>query len=468
MDKLRQELIFKAKAAIELERRQREEALLWYNPCGPKHKAFHTSDKLLRFAFGGNRSGKSMLGLTELLFRACLKTHPFTKAVNPAHGRYRIFTTKFQNAEEHIIPLLKHWVPKKWLLGGSWSDAYTDRYHMLKGVNDTLIDILTYDQDTEVAASVECDGIWADEEMPEKMFAESVTRVISRKGRMWLTVTPLYNLTWAMKYWEKTNDPNVDVFKFSIHDNPHLPQKEKEAIIAMWPEHERRSRETGEFLEFGGLFYPELDSQVHFLNESRQPTYGWPVVMSMDPHQRKGTAVTWAYVDPHDDVVFFDELEIKGTADEVVKAIREKERSHKSPTQLRVIDPAANKQISGFGSDITTLREFEAKGMSFSLAYNNEAGYNVVREYLAYDKSKPLDIFNRPRCYFTADVPKTWYSMTHVLWDDRKQDSALRDPREKIRDFQKDFADNVRYTLALRPSRRHQSSEPINLNFQAF
>jgi hypothetical protein len=164
-------------------------------------------------------------------------------------------------------------------------------------------------------------------------------------------------------------------------------------------------------------------------------------------------------------VTFFDELHVKGTVQEAIQAIKAKEAQHGSKTLLRLIDPAADKQISGYGSDHTTLDEFTAKGMFFSLADNSKAGYNAVHEYLSYDRTQPLGPLNRPSCYFTKDVPQTWRAMTNLLWDEYKFGRDLRDPKETIKDFEKDFPDCVRYTLALRPTGR-QYLEPVSLKMQ--
>ena len=132
---------------------------------------------------------------------------------------------------------------------------------------------------------------------------------------------------------------------------------------------------------------------------------------------------------------------------------------------LRVADPAINKQVSGYGSSITTLTEFQRAGMNFSLADNSEAGYNVVSSYLKWDKSKPLSTLNRPSVYFTKDVPNTWYSMSHLMWDEFKF-SQNHDTKEKVKDKDKDFADTVRYVLVMRPSISSSQIQPVEINYQ--
>lgn len=460
------DLVIKAQAALELERRYREEKLLFYSPCSEKHKMFHCSTKPVRAIFGGNRSGKSFCGLMELLFHACLEKHPYTHIPNPKAGHYRIFTTRFSIAEEFIVPMLKEWVPKKWLRGQDWDEAYDSKFHILHGADGSMIDILTYDQDTSAAESVTIHGAWMDEEAPERMYSGTVSRLLSVKGFLLLTVTPLYGMSWALRIWRQGGSPSVDVFKFSIHDNKYLPHDYVKQMIEQWPEHERAARESGDFLEFQGIVYKEIDDQVHFLRDWKEPGYFCGVVFAMDPHPRKPTVGIWAMLTHNQTLIVFDEIEISGTAKDIVNAIKERERQHKYPTQLRLIDPAANKQISGIGSELTTLRELESAGMGFTLADNSMAGYDVVHEFLKFDNTKPVSNFNRPRLYFTQGALKAYQCMKELLWDEYKFGSDMKDPKERVKDYHKDFPDCVRYLCAAKPNADTTPVEPIDLNVQ--
>ena len=460
------DLILQAQAALELQRRVREEKLRFYQPCGEKHLAFHKSIKPVRAIFGGNRSGKTICGLIELLFHACFKAHPYTGIENPKAGHYRIFTTKYSIAEELIIPLLQEWIPRKWYKGGSWKEAYDGIYHILHGADGSMIDILTYDQDTSAAESVTIHGCWMDEEAPERMYSSTVSRLISVRGFVILTVTPLYKMSWALRIWrEAGTSETIDVFKFSIHDNKYLPTDYVKQMIEQWPEAEREARENGDFLEFKGLVYKELDDRIHILKDWKEPNYYCGVVFALDPHPRKPSVGVWAMLTQANTLVCFDEIEIAGTAKEIVRAIKAKEASHRYPTQMRLIDPAANKQVSGIGNSLTTLGELENAGMGFTLAENSSAGYDVVHEYLSYDIKKEIGAFNHPRLYFTSGCGKTWQYMKELLWDEFRF-SDQKDPKEKVRDYHKDFPDCVRYICAARPDASTNSVEPIEIKFE--
>jgi phage terminase large subunit-like protein len=462
----RSELEAQAEASLELQRRYREEKIRFYQPCGPKHVQFHQSTKSVRAIFGGNRSGKTYCGLLELLFHACLKKHPFTGVENPVKGHYRIFTTKFSIAEELIIPMMQEYIPVKWYQGGSWKEAYDSTYHILYGANGTIIDIFTYDQDVAATESVTLDGCWMDEEAPERMYSSTVSRVMSAKGFIILTVTPLFGMSWALRLWRQGGTPTVDVFKFSIHDNKHLDPEYVKNLMEQWPENERAARENGDFLEFAGLVYKELDDHVHFLRDWKEPDYFCAVIFALDPHPRKPSVGVWAMLTQAETLIMFDEIEIAGTASQIVKAIKDRERGHKYQTQMRVIDPAANKQISGIGSQLTTLGELENAGMGFTLADNSMVGYDIVHEYLAYDHTKPIQAFNHPRMYFTEKAQKTWQYMKELLWDEFRFGNDMKDPKERIRDYHKDYPDCVRYIAAAKPSVDSSPINPVDLNVE--
>lgn len=441
-------------------------------PCpDSKHIKFHQSRARNRVVFGGNRSSKTFTCLKELIFRMTYVKHPYTGEVLRKGDRHgRILAQDYSLHVKKHLPDLFDWIPTKALKFGksaatkheAWDQSYDSRNHILHLVNNSWIDFQTYEQDSSKGESVDLDVWFADEEIPEEWYSASNARLVTRDGVGIMGVTPLYSLTWAMRFLDEVN-PNVEIFKWGIRDNPHNTEVAIQKFLAGVPELEREARENGDFIEAKGLRYKDLDRSVHLISP-KQPEPYFPVIMAMDPHQRKGTAITWAFVDPTDKVVFFDELLIQGTAPEVVAAIQAKEKTHKARTQLRLIDPAANKQVSGYGSQRTTLTEFQECGMDFSYADNNDAGYSVVESYLHYDKSKSYGSLNCPMAYVTEDAPLTWYGLSHLRWDEYRF-NADRDPKERVKDKDKDFPDCVRYTLAIRPSYSSQSIQPIDLHY---
>lgn len=444
------------------------------NPCpDSKHIKFHLSKARIRFVLGGNRSSKTFTCAKEFLFRMTLKKHPLTGEVFRTGDRHgRILAQDYAIHEKKHIPEIYEWIPKlslrEWKYEtkrDAFDKSYDSRNHVLHLVNGGWIDFLTYDQDPSKGESVDLDAWFADEEIPEPWFDACNSRLITRRGIGIMGVTPLYGLSWSMRLLD-TTDTNLETFNWTIWDSPYNSKKDVDDFLRQASEATRESRETGALMDFKGLRYPQLNRDIHLI-DFKEPHPNWPVICAVDPHQRKGTYVTWAYVDPTDTVVFFDELHIKGTVKEAVKTIFEKEMTHKARTLVRLIDPAADKQVEGYGEDISTLDSFEKEGMSFMLAFNARAGYDVVEEYLVYDKTKPLDSMNRPSCYITRNCEGLWYSMTRLMWDEFKLSQRFgRDPKEKVKDKDKDYPDCLRYTLAFRPSFSSSAINPIELNYQ--
>jgi phage terminase large subunit-like protein len=501
--KERERLVKAAEAAQKLIKRYEDIPMLGYHPCcathggrkpddwpldkvwtatkcpaypcpESKHMRFHSSRARIRFVLGGNRSAKTFTCTQEFLIRMTFKKHPFTGEVFRQGPRYgRILAQDYAIHEKKHVDEIKKWIPKQALKGrdaatraDAWEQSYDSRNHILHLANGGWIDFLTYDQDPSKGESVDLDVWFADEEIPEEWYDACNSRIVSTRGIGIMGVTPLYGLSWSIRLFDSI-DPNIEKFQWSIWDNPHNSAQSITDFLAQASEGTRESRETGALMDFKGLRYKQLRPEAHLLDvEKAQPNPFWPVVCAVDPHQRKGTFVTWAYVDPYDTVVFFDELQIQGTPKEVVSVIRQRERTHKAITQLRVIDPAADKQVEGYGEDISTLDMFEKEGMAFTLGFNGNAGYGVVEEYLNYDATKPIDTNNSPRCKFSRACERTWYSMTRLMWDEwRPGARSQREAKERVRDKGKDFPDCVRYTLTTNPSFSSQNYEPVNINF---
>ena len=459
-----------AGAVLEKRRRIEQDKILFYKPCCRPHKnncpsipcpdslhtKFHLSDKRIRIIFGGNRSSKTTTCLMEMIMSSCFKYHPYRKTKNASPGYFRIYETDYGVLEKLIIPKLMEWIPmgaldgKGQTKGAVWDDAYDPKYHILRLKGGSMIDFLSYDQDSSKSESVELDGVFADEQMPERIYSATMARLITKNGFFMMGVTPLYDISWALKFLDNI-DPQVDVYHFNIWDNPYNSDRSIQEFQDSIPEHEKEARLYGRFLELQGLVYKELNKDVHLLGDS-PPKPGYPVIFALDPHPRKASVMTWSYITPKGDVVFFDELELKANAKVLTAAIRQKESSHPAKTVLRLIDPAARAQGSDIAFETDTLREFEREGMGFTIADNSEAGYNIVHEYLYFDSSKPIDSFNRPKLFFTKGALQTWYGMTHLMWDEWAFKKTLRDEKERIRDYKKDFPDCVRYTMAVRPS----------------
>ena len=98
---------------------------------------------------------------------------------------------------------------------------------------------------------------------------------------------------------------------------------------------------------------------------------------------------------------------------------------------------------------LSVIDELSKYGVSFSEANDNkEAGRLKVKSLLHYDKTKPIDINNRPKLFFVRDqVPKTIHSMLNHQYDEWKGKTD-KDPKEIEKPKDCHGADVVRYLCA--------------------
>lgn len=458
------------KARIRKHTIEAENKILGYKPCckahypspcptgcnESKHVQFHNSTAKNRWAFGGNSSGKTILGVSEMVIHATFNTHPFSGVPLPHPAFHRVGFESFRNFESYYMPLLKEWIPKSMLLGGSWSDAYNVKYNILKLSNGDLIDFLSYDTEVGKWESSTLHTCWADEKMPEDKYDATLARLLRTNGYFWSTVTALNGMQWILTRVWGVNNPDTQTWVIDMDENPYLDEDAKRRVMAEWSPEEREARKSGKPMQFQGVVYPEIQESVHMTDAKPEPY--WPIYFCMDAHPRKEAQMVWVAVGPGNQAMVVDEMAMKGTPQQLAEAIFRKEYALRSwigvpfkGVQRRLIDLSAITLNSDIQDNYDLLAEFRKAGLIFTQANRSGIGYQMVKQYLSYEKEKPVGPFNKPMLTFARGrVPKTWFSMTHIMYDEYR-DRGSRDLKERVKDWGKDPADCVRYIIVDRP-----------------
>lgn len=465
-----------ARAKIKAKAIETENRILAYRPCcrvhhpGPcpgdclssKHRLFHASTARNRFVFGGNSGGKSILGIAESIIHGTFNVHPFSKIALPHPANHRVTFESFRMLESYYLPLFKEWMPRSMLVGDSWSDAYNVKFSILRLKNGDMYDFMSYDIETDKFETSTLHSCWADEKIPEDKYDAILARLLRTNGYFWNTVTPINGMPWILRrVWGK-NTPDMQTWSIDMDENPYLNEDAKTRIMAEWSEEEREARKTGRPMQFQGLVYKNLEESIHITDE--KPDTHWPIYFALDAHPRKPAQMCWIAVGPGDQLLVVDELEMKGNPKELADAIFRKEyeirkwiggpsRVYKG-VQRRLIDLSAITLDSDIQDNYDLLSEFRKVGLPFTQANRSGIGYTAVSTHLHYEKSQPVGPFNQPMLKFCRGrVPNTWFSMTHLIYDDYRQRGS-RDVKEKVKDWGKDPADCVRYIVVDKP--RHQ------------
>lgn len=316
----------------------------------PVQAEFLGLDAKVRGYMGGNRAGKTTVGVVDDLIQACdrealpSRLRVFKRWEPPFYCR--IVTPDFTSTMEGVIfQKLREWCPRGQLRGGSWDKAYDKQLRKLHFANGSWFDFLTYEQDLDKFGGAALHRVHFDEEPPgEKgrlIYNESRMRLIDYGGEVVFTMTPLLGISWTFdEVWERRLEPGFGVVQASTFDNVHLPREEIEEATRGLTEEEKKARLEGRFVHFGGLVFPEF-SDEKLTSVTPERLRGQQVVVGIDPGIRWHGVVFVAF-DNDNSAVVFDELLLENhTVPMAAQRIKEKLAKWGVRKQVFVIDPSA-------------------------------------------------------------------------------------------------------------------------------
>lgn len=417
-----------------------------------KQKRFHESDKRIRLYIGGNRSGKTTGGIVEDLWWLTRK-HPYIRIPDrPIAGR--IVSVDFLNGIEKIIkPQLQQWLPPSELRGGSWSSAYEASTRTLYLDNGSFVELMSYDQDLDKFAGTSRDFIHFDEEPPQSVYTECQARLIDRKGKSWITMTPVEGMTWIFDtIYEKgtLGDPHIDVIEVDMAENPHLDQEEVSIFLNSLDADERDARGKGKFVQMGGLVYKAFSPSIHVIDqidfdEFKKTRY--KQYLSLDHGFNNPTAVLWHAADKDNVVITFDEhYEAGRIVDYHAAVIHDRNKLHGRVPDVNICDPALAQSQAVTGTSIQT--EYAIRGIGFALGNNDvTTGIAKVNQYLALRGN------NKPSWYITrncANLIREIQRLRWKTWSSKKQQSQ-NNPYDQIHKKDDHACDSARYFFSFMP-----------------
>jgi hypothetical protein len=116
-----------------------------------------------------------------------------------------------------------------------------------------------------------------DEPPPRKHREECRMRLADYGGFEMFAMTPLETNTGYVRreVWKKRESPHITVVKGSIHDNPTLDKKTVELTSRRLSDLWRRRGEFGDFVDVGGLIYPDFERCVQEKPFDRRSSARW-------------------------------------------------------------------------------------------------------------------------------------------------------------------------------------------------
>jgi phage terminase large subunit-like protein len=246
-------------------------AMLFYKPY---KKQFDFHEKGLthreRLLMAGNQLGKTYAAGYEVAFHVT-GIYPddwtgkrFTKAPRGWVGSVTSELTR-DGAQRILLGPIGRWgqgcIPKELIVEIKRARGVADAVEtiLVRHVSGEVSQITfkAYSDGRQAWQAETLDFIWFDEEPPEDIYVEGVTRTNNTKGLVFLTFTPLLGMSnVVMRFLANRSHPDRSVTVMTIDDVEHYDEATKKQIIAAYPAHEREARAMGIPMLGSGRIFP--------------------------------------------------------------------------------------------------------------------------------------------------------------------------------------------------------------------
>ena len=211
------------------------------------------------------------------------------------------------------------------------------------------------------------DDIWLDEEPPQSIFTQCMTRTLSTGGMVRMTFTPESGATEVVSAFMNDIQPGQALINATWEDAPHLTKDKVAQLLAALPEHERDMRSKGIPMVGAGLVFPVSDDQLT-CSPFPIPEH-FAMLKAIDFGWDHPAAVVWGAYDRDNDVVYIYKVfrQRQAKKEIIAAAINSVDR------EVKVIWPHDGNK-SGEGGR-TTAQQFKDLGvdMHYEQFYNPPA-----------------------------------------------------------------------------------------------
>jgi phage terminase large subunit-like protein len=128
----------------------------------------------------------------------------------------------------------------------------------------SLIFFKSYEKGREKFQGETIDWVWFDEEPPQDVYTEGLTRTNNGQAGQFafMTFTPLKGMTEVVMQFYQEPHAAQSLTMMTINDVDHYSDEEKAAIIASYPLHEREARAKGIPILGSGRIYPIAEERI--------------------------------------------------------------------------------------------------------------------------------------------------------------------------------------------------------------
>lgn len=189
-------------------------------------------------------------------------------------------------------------IPKECLAGHSRRQGVPDAVATINVRHESggtsSVQLQSYDQGRTKWQADTLDGAWLDEEPPEDVYFEVLTRTNTTLGPLYVTLTPLLGISNVVKRFYLDRPEGTHLTMMAIEDALHYPPEQRAKIIASYPEHEREARTKGIPQLGSGKVFPV--PQTGIMCQAFPIPDHWPRIGGIDfgwDHPSAATLCAW-------------------------------------------------------------------------------------------------------------------------------------------------------------------------------
>jgi phage terminase large subunit-like protein len=127
---------------------------------------------------------------------------------------------------------------------------------------ESVLMLTSYEQGRSRWQADTVDFVVFDEEPPEDVYSEGLTRTSVTAGPVWSTFTPLLGMSKVVRRFLQEKPPGTVTVNMTLEDALHYTPEQRAAMIAAWPEHERDARARGLPMLGSGAVFPVAEAQI--------------------------------------------------------------------------------------------------------------------------------------------------------------------------------------------------------------
>ena len=300
-----------------LQNLRRNYACLFYKPYA-KQIEFHTAGARFRerLLMAGNQLGKTLCAGQEVAMHAT--------GIYPDWWQGKVFERATRGWVAGLTSEMTRDGAQRILMGpiGKWGTGTIPKELIVevkraRGVPDAIESVLVrhvitgdvsqitfkaYSDGREAFQSETLDWAWLDEEPPEDIYTEMITRTNATTGPVFLTFTPLLGMSGVVMRFIAQEHPDRNVTNMTIDDVGHYTEEQKRIIIDSYPEHERDARTKGIPMLGSGRIFPIVEDVLKEPPLIYVPTH-WKQIVGLDIGWDHPTAAVKIALDPDADCI---------------------------------------------------------------------------------------------------------------------------------------------------------------------